>query len=119
MSLLTRKAPHTVFVQNRETIRNAQGVRIDRNLGDPIPVRCMVEPVRDWSSSEEVESLGLQVVDLGIIRSAKWPGDIKSHVIFEGALYETVGAPQRHSVSRRTGHYRVTIKWLREIQEVP
>lgn len=118
MSLLTRKAPHTVLVQKRETTLNAQGIRFDQNVGEPIPVRCMVEPVRDWSSSEEVESLGLQVVDLGIIRSQKWPGDIKSHVMFEGALYETVGAPQRHSVSRRTGHYRVTIKWLRTIPEV-
>lgn len=115
MSLLTRKAPHTVLVQKRETTRDERGGRIDSDVGEPIPVRCMVEPVRDWSSSEEVESLGLQVVDLAIIRSQKWPGDIKSHVIFEGALYETVGAPQRHSVSRRTGHYRVTVKWLRDL----
>jgi hypothetical protein len=115
MSLLRRKAPHTVQVQLRETVRNAQGLRVDQNVGAPIPVRCMVEPVRDWSSSEEVESLGLQVVDLGIVRSATWPGDIKSHVIFKGALYETVGAPQHHSVSKRTGHFRVTIKWLRDL----
>jgi len=115
MSLLTRKAPHTVQVQLRETTRDERGGRVDANVGDPIPVRCMVEPVRDWSSSEEVESLGLQVVDLAIIRAQRWPGDIKSHVIFDGALYETVGAPQRHSVSRRTGHYRVTVKWLREL----
>jgi hypothetical protein len=115
MSLLTRKAPHTVQVQLRETTLNDRGIRVDVNVGEPIAVRCMVEPVRDWSSSEEVESLGLQVVDLAIIRAQKWPGDIKSHVIFDGALYETVGAPQRHSVSRRTGHYRVTVKWLREL----
>lgn len=115
MSLLGRKAPHTVEVQLRETILNDSGIRVDRNVGSPIPVRCMVEPVRDWSSSEEVESLGLQVVDLAIVRAAKWPGDIKSRVTYAGALYETVGAPQHHSVSRRTGHYRVTIKWLRDL----
>lgn len=118
MSLLRRKAPHTVQVQKRQTTRNAAGIRVDENVGEPISVRCMVEPVRDWSSSEEVESLGLQVVDLAIVRSAEWPGDIKSHVIFNGARYETVGAPQHHSVSRRTGHYRVTIKWLEDIPEV-
>lgn len=115
MSLLRRKAPHTVLVQNRETTRNDAGLRVDENVGDPIPVRCMGEPVRDWSSSEEVESLGLQVVDLTIIRASTWPGDIKSHVIYAGALYETVGAPQHHNVSRRTSHYRVTIKWLRDL----
>lgn len=115
MSLLGRRAPHIVLVQNRESDRTPQGTRADKNVGEPIPVRCMVEPVRDWSSSEEVESLGLQVVDLAIVRARTWPGDIKSHIIFENALYETVGAPQHHSVSRRTGHYRVTIKWLRDL----
>lgn len=115
MSLLGRKAPHTVQVQKRKMVRNDRGQREYVPDGTPIAVRCMVEPVRDWSSSEEVESLGLQVVDLAIVRARKWPGDINSYVLFDGAEYETVGAPQRHSVSKRTGHHRVTIKWLRDL----
>lgn len=115
MSLLGSKAPHTVQVQKRKMIRTERGQRDYIPDGVPITVRCMVEPVRDWSSSEEVESLGLQVVDLAIIRSREWPGDINSYVSFDGSEYETVGAPQRHSVSKRTGHYRVTVKWLRDL----
>ena len=115
MSLMTRRAPHTVHVQKRRMVRTDRGQRDYVNDGEPIPVRCMVEPVRDWSSSEEVETLGLQVVDLSIIRSREWPGDVNSYVIFNGAEYETVGAPQHHSVSPRTEHYRVTIKWLRDL----
>jgi hypothetical protein len=115
MSLLGRRAPHTVQVQKRTMVRDARGNREYVPDGTPITVRCMVEPVRDWSSSEEVETLGLQVVDLAIVRSREWPGDINSYVLFNGAEYETVGAPQSHSVSRRTGHHRVTIKWLRDL----
>lgn len=115
MSLLGRKAPHLIQVQLRESTRGERGQRVYADVGDLIDVRGMVEPVRDWSSSEEVETRGLQVVDLAIVRARTWPGDINSHVIFDGALYETVGAPQRHSVSKRTGHYRVTIKWLRDL----
>lgn len=114
MSLLGRRAPHRATIQNRKLTRNAQGLQVFVPDGDPIPVKCMIEPVRDWSSSEEVETLGLQVVDLGVVRSKKWPGDIDSHVLFNGSWYETVGAPQHHSVSRRTSHYRVTIKWLKK-----
>lgn len=115
MSLLTRKAPHTVQVQNRKMGRDERGQRAYVPDGPPVTVRCMGEPVRDWSSSEEVESLGLQVVDLTIIRAKTWPGNVNSYVLYNGAEYETVGAPQHHSVSRRTSHYRVTIKWLRDL----
>lgn len=114
MSLLDRKAPHTVYIQNRVMRRNNRGLQIYEDDGDPIPVRCMVEPVRDWSQAEESEVLGLQVIDLMVIRSRRWPGNIDSHVWWEGNLYETSGAPQHHSVSRRTRHFRVTIKWIRE-----
>lgn len=115
MSLLTRRAPHVVQVQNRTMVRNERGLQVMSPVGSLIPVKCMVEPVRDWSSSEEVETLGLQVVDLAIIRSKLWPGDLNSHVIWDGGLYETVGAPQKHSTSRRTGHHRVTVKWLKNL----
>ena len=115
MGLLDRKAPHRVTIQMRGMTRNERGQQVFGDVGEPIPnIKCMVEPVRDWSSAEESESLGMQVIDLGVVRSKKWPGDIDSHVLFNGNLYETVGSPQHHSVSRRTGHYRITIKWLKK-----
>lgn len=114
MSLLGRRAPHTVHVQLREAGRDLRGLTVFENVGDLIPERCMVEPVRDWSQAEEAETVGLQVIDLMVIRSRHWPGDIHAHVLWNGNWYETVGAPQHHSVSRRTGHYRVTIKWLKK-----
>lgn len=115
MSLLGRRAPHRVSIQNQQLERNERGQQVHVPDGDLIPgIRCMIEPVRDWSSSEEVETLGLQVVDLAVVRSKHWPGTIDSQILFNGNWYETVGAPQHHSVSRRTSHYRVTIKWLKK-----
>ncbi|WP_100813016.1 hypothetical protein [Microbacterium lacus] len=112
MSLLDRRAPHVVYVQNRKTERDNEGKRIMVDVGPRIAVRCMHEPVRDWSSAEETPTLGLQVTDLKIIRSRLWPGDIHSHVYFDGGVHETVGAPQAHSVSRRTRHHRITVRWI-------
>jgi hypothetical protein len=115
MSLLGRRAPHIVLVQNRTLVRNSQGMQIMQNTGDPVLVKCMVEPVRDWSSVEETQTLGLQVLDLAVVRSKKWPGDINSHAIYKGSLYETVGAPQHYDVSPRTSHFRITLKWLKKV----
>lgn len=117
MSLLDRRAPHTVWVKNRVMSRDTRGIQVFAYLGDPIRTRCMVEPVRDWSQAEESEVLGLQVIDLMVIRSRHWAGDINSHVLWDGQLYETVGAPQHHSVSRRTTHFRVTVKWIRKASD--
>lgn len=114
MSLLGRNAPHTAKVQNRAMQRNNRGQQVFEPVGSLVDVQCMVEPVRDWSQAEEAQTLGLQVIDLMVVRSALWPGDIHSHVLWNGNWYETVGAPQHHSVSKRTSHYRVTIKWLRK-----
>lgn len=112
MSLLDRKAPHVVEVQNRAMIRNEDGARVMQNDGPRHTVRCMHEPVRDWSSAEESTVNGLQMVNLVVIRSREWPGDVHSHVFIDGEKYETVGAPQRHSVSRRTRHWRITVRWI-------
>lgn len=114
MSLLDRRAPHKVQVQLREMHRNERGMQVFVPVGALITQRCMVEPVRDWSQAEEAQALGLQVVDLMVVRSRNWPGDIHSHVLWEGNWYETVGAPQHYSVSRRTRHYRITLKWLKK-----
>lgn len=114
MSLLGRKAPHTVQIQNRKLTRNERGLQEYVADGPLISERCMVEPVRDWSTAEESETVGLQVIDLMVVRSRTWGGDINSHILWNGNWYETVGAPQHHSVSPRTSHYRVTIKWLKK-----
>ena len=115
MSLLDRAAPHVVDVQLRRSTRNQQGIPVFEPLGAPIRVRCKVEPVRDWSSAEEERSLGLQVIDMAVIYSRHWPGDLNSHIAYDGALYETVGVPQKFAAGRRTRHHRVTVKWLKNL----
>lgn len=112
MSLLDRKAPHELWVQLRETVRTPEGLRTQLEIGDPIRVRCKVEPVRDWSSAEETYFAGLQVKDLRVIYSRTWPGDLNSIILYRGELYETVGQPQLYNSSRRTSHYRITVKWI-------
>lgn len=115
MSLLDRRAPHRVQVQNRAMTRDMRGMQVFDPDGDPVTVRCMVEPVRDWASSEEDQTLGLQVIDMAVIRSRTWPGDVNSHITYEGGLYETVGVPQRFHAGRRTQHWRITVKWIKEV----
>lgn len=114
MSLLGRNAPHRVDVQLREYTRNAQGLQVYQQVGELIPVKCMVEPVRDWASAEEERTLGLQVIDMAVVRSAHWPGDVHSHVLYDGGWYETVGVPQRYWVGKRTRHWRITLKWIKK-----
>ncbi|ALJ22045.1 hypothetical protein [Microbacterium sp. No. 7] len=113
MSLLTRKAPHTAYVQQRTMTRNPEGIRVPVNIGDPIPVRGMAEPVRDWAQAEEHTTYGLQIIELVIWRSKEWPGDVHSLVRIEDNWYEPNGPVQHHFVSRRTSHYRITLKWLK------
>ena len=112
MSLLTRKAPHKVWVQRREKVRDAAGARVNVDVGDRIRVRCAREPVRDWSSAEENQTAGQQVLDLTIIRSRTWPGDINAFIFWGGDMYETIGAPQEYSIGRRTAHWRITAQWI-------
>lgn len=114
MSLLDRRAPHTVQVQNRVMTRDQRGMQVFSPDGAPIPVRCMVEPVRDWASAEEEQTLGLQVIDMAVIRSRRWPGNVNSHVTYDGGLYETVGVPQKFHAGSRTRHWRITLKWIKE-----
>lgn len=114
MSLLGRRAPHTVQILNRTQSKNERGLTVFTPAASLISERCMVEPVRDWSQAEEAETVGMQVIDLMVVRSKRWRGDIHSHILWNGDWYETVGAPQHHSVSPRTSHWRVTIKWLKK-----
>ena len=110
MSLLTHKAPHTIQVQNREYYRDEQGMRVARNVGQPITVKGMAEPVREWSSAEESHANGLQIIDLILWRSREYPGNTHSHILYEGEWYESSGAPQHFNSGRRTRHYRVTLR---------
>lgn len=112
MSLLTRNAPHVAWIQNRTSGRTAEGLRALIPDGDPLKVRCKVEPVRDWSSAEESYFAGLQIKDLRVVYSRDWPGDLHSVVLYRGELYETVGQPQLYNASPRTTHYRITVKWV-------
>lgn len=110
--LLDKGAPATVEVQNRVKTRDASGARVYVNVGDRVPVDGTAEPVREWSAAEESQTLGMQVTNMLIFRSRKWPGDLNSHVAYEGHLYETVGVPQKFGMSRKTKHWRVTLKWI-------
>lgn len=110
MSLL-RRPPHVVRVQKQKVQRTPEGLRAMAPDGDPIVVRGMAEPVRDWSSSEEQQVNGLQMLNLVIWRSLEWPGDVNSIVEYEGDIYEVVGAPQHHHTGRRTRHWRITFRW--------
>lgn len=110
MSLLDRKAPHTVHIQKRVESRDTGGRRIWSNDGPRVATRCSVQPARDWSNAEEDPNAGLQIIDLRVVLSRQWVGDVNSHVYWEGDLYETIGAPQHFSVSPRTAHWRVTIR---------
>lgn len=112
MSLLDRDAPHTVYVQLREMQRDEGGRRVLANVGEPIPVRCGVQIARDWSSAEEKLENGLQVYNMRVIYSRTWPGDEHSHIIIDGELYEMIGAPQRTAMSRRTAHWRNSVRHI-------
>lgn len=102
-----------VEVEERRTIRDAAGGRLtERIIGPRRQVKASTVPVRDWSAAEEQETLGLQVVDMLVLYAKHWPGDVLSVVIVDGQRYETVGAPQHFRFSRKTSHWRVTIRWL-------
>lgn len=112
MSLLDRRAPHVVWAQKREMGRTPDGLRLPIAIGDPIRVRCKVEPVRDWSSAEEEYFAGIQMKDLRVIYCRRWPADLNGYVLWEGDIYETVGQPQLYSASKKTSHMRITAQWI-------
>ncbi|MCJ1709230.1 hypothetical protein [Microbacterium sp. VKM Ac-2923] len=102
-----------VELEERRTVRDKSGQRItERIIGPRRQVKVSVVPVRDWSAAEEQETLGLQIVDMLVLYAKDWPGDVLSLVIKDGQKYETVGAPQHFEFSRKTSHWRVTIRWI-------
>lgn len=112
MSLLDRNAPHVVGVQKRRPVKTMSGVAKYENDGDVVYHRCMVQVARDWSSAEESLTAGLQVYDMRVIYSRTWSGDEHSHIIWDGDLYEMIGAPQPLKASPRTAHWRVTCRLI-------
>lgn len=110
MSLLTRRAPHTVLVQNRSMTRDTGGRQVWVPDGPLIPVKCAVQVARDWSSAEEYHDAGLQVLDMRVVLARYWPGNENSHVTWSSELWEMVGAPGELNMSRRTRHWRVTMR---------
>lgn len=110
--LLDAGAPHVVEVQNRETVKNAEGLRVMQDVGPRIRVHCAVQIARDWSSAEEQLAAGLQVYDMRVIYARTWPGDVHSHIFYEGDHFEMIGAPQKSSMSKRTSHWRVTCRLI-------
>jgi hypothetical protein len=111
VSLLDRGS-HTVYVQRRQTVRDDSGVAIQEPVGLPIPVDCMVQIARDWSSAEETLSAGNQVYDMRVIYARNWPGDEHSHIYYDDRSWEMIGAAQQTTVSKRTRHWRVSVRHI-------
>lgn len=109
MSLLDNP-PHVVEVQLRENQKTGRGASEPVAVGDPIKVPCSVQPVREWSTAEEYENFGLQLLDLRQLRARNWPGDYLSLVYHAGDEYETVGDPQVLNKSPRTRHTQVVLR---------
>lgn len=110
MSLLDRgKHPVLVIPRVNET-SPLRGLKTWVVAAAPTLVKCAVQPVREWSTSEETFTDGIQMLDLRRMFTRDWPGDINSHVIADGVLYESVGAPQHQQMSGRTKHWAVTLR---------
>lgn len=117
MSLLDR-LPHTVFVQNYRKQRNAAGVVELLPDGDPIPTPAFVDDARSWSDAEEYLESGLQLKNLRVVYARHWPGDVNSHVFFDGWEFLTEGevaqsswSPKGRAASlfRKVRHARITL----------
>lgn len=111
MPSLLERGPQDVLVVHRVNDRDPKrGEKVWRVSAAPTFLRAGVQPVREWSTSEEQFSDGLQMLDLRRVFTRAWPGDINAHAITGGELFETVGAPQRNAMSRRTRHAAVTLR---------
>jgi len=114
---LLARAPHTVMVQKRAKQTGERGERLYANDGRPIAVKCVVQPVREWSTAEETMADGLQLLSLLRVFSRDWPGDLNSQVLWKGDRWETVGDPQHHHISPRTAHWEITLRRLGKAKE--
>ena len=109
MSLLDRN-PHTVTVQPRKKVKNDQrGWEIIAD-GAPVDIRCAVQPVREWSTAEEIQVGGLQMLVLQRIISRTWVGDTNALITWDGFEWEIVGDPQHFNMSPSIAHWEITIR---------
>ena len=90
--------------------QNLRGIYQDVPDGDRLTVACSVQAVREWSSAEEIPVNGLQLLTLTRIFARDWPGDSRSIIYWDGAEWETIGAPQHFQVGHRTRHWAITVK---------
>jgi hypothetical protein len=111
VSLLDR-GRHEVLVVQRANVLNERKQKVWQITAPAEYVRCAVQPVREWSTSEESFSDGIQMLDLRRMFTRRWPGDIHSHALYLYERYETVGAPQLQRMSRRTQHFAVTLRYI-------
>lgn len=110
VSLLT-SGKHPVLVILRHNVKTPlRGLKEWHVSAAPEYVRCGVQAVREWSTSEETFTDGIQMLDLRRMFTLDWPGDINSHVVYDGVLYESVGAPQHQKMGRRTKHWAITLR---------
>lgn len=109
MSLLDRN-PHTVVVQPRQKEKTPRGTYEMTDVGEPSTIRCAVQPVREWSTAEEIQVGGIQMLVLQRIISRKWVGDTNALVDWDGFKWEIVGDPQFFNMSPSTAHWEITIR---------
>lgn len=114
MPSIRGRGNHDIVVQPRK-INRINGRRAYVNDGPPVMVkRCAVQSVREWATAEEDHTAGIQYLSMRRVFSRTWPGDENSLVYVNGGEFETVGDPQHMDGSRRTEHWVITIKWLRD-----
>lgn len=110
------KPPHVVWVQKYVETMGDDGVNEYTKQGVPIRVPCYVQDARSWSDAEEYPMHGLQLKNLRVIFARWWPGDVHSHVFFDGYEFLTegeIGASPMEARGRkklnRVAHYRVSL----------
>lgn len=114
MSLLDRPPHRVLAVLRDKTATGTRGESIYQRVGEPTLVRCMLQPVREWSTAEEIRVGGIQLLSLMRLFARHWPGNMHTHVIWEGQVWETVGDPQHWQVGKQTRHWELIIRRLGE-----
>lgn len=108
---LLDRAPHSVRVIPRKETKGDGGMIGLVPDGDPVEIRCTVQPVREWSTAEEVKLDGAQLLSLRRVFSRDWIGDSLALVQYGGWDFDIVGDPQYLDTgSRATWHWEITMQ---------
>lgn len=113
MSLLD-DPPHAAIVQPRRTTTSAAGDFPLVNAGNPVRVRCAMQPVREWSAAEEILVGGIQMLSLLRAISRDWVGDTNALAFYNAYKWEVVGDPEHMGMSQTTAHWEVTLRRVGE-----